>query len=98
DWTLSAEGRDEALQLQLERLSVGCVQFLPVDEGRNVRRAGPDLRWIEIVLESIVLAGARCEIERQILALLKDSDLSFSLARDTTRSDVGHRARGEGHL
>src|SRR6185295_7640877 len=68
-----------------------------VDEGRYVRRARPDLSRIEIVFEPIVLPGAGREIERKIFPLLKDPDLSFSLPRNSTGSDVGHRARSERH-
>src|SRR5437868_1183260 len=94
---LPAESGDKAFQLELEWLAVGCVQLFAVDKRGDIRRPRPNLGRIEVRLQPIVLARARREIERQVLALLKDSNLSLSFPRDAARRDVRDGSRHERH-
>ena len=73
------------------------MELHAIDEGGNVRGTGTDRRWIEVGFETIEFAGSGSEIERQVFTLLKDADLSLSLARDAAGSNVRHRAGGERH-
>src|SRR4051812_25182455 len=96
DGDLAADRRQEALELEAQRLPLlglerNALHELLEREGR--RREG---LHVDVAAQPEELAVARREVERDVLALLEDADLPHALARHAARRDVGHRPRVEG--
>src|SRR5688500_2100217 len=97
DRRFSIQRRDEAVELEAQRLSLGRDKRNSIDEVSDVHRAGGRTRRIEFLLQAEEVARAGSEIEREVAALLKDPDLPDAIARDAARRDVRNCARRERH-
>src|SRR4029450_6468207 len=92
---LASHRRDETLELEAQRLTLGRFEWNALDEGLERERTFRQRRQVEITAQPIELAVARGEVEGQIPTLLEDATLPHSLARYTTRGNVGDDARVE---
>src|SRR5687767_1707319 len=89
--------RQEAVELQPERLTFGCCERDAIHIVRNVHRAFRRPARIHLLLEPEELSRSRGEIERQVSAFLEDPDLPDTVARDAARCDVRDCSRRKRH-
>src|SRR5205814_8821538 len=85
----------ETLQIQFERLAVGRLKLHAIYKCSDVRRTRRYGGCIEIGFEPVEFARPGGEVERQILSLLEDANLSFFFSGDSARRDVRDSTRGK---
>src|SRR5215218_7447688 len=80
DGRLATHRREEALELQSQRLALVGAQRDPLDELLQCQRCRRQRRDVDVTTQAEELALAAPEIEREIAALLEDAQLAHALA------------------
>src|SRR5687768_10720558 len=80
DRLLSTDGGDEALELQPQRFALGRVQWDALHECLERQRPLRERGEVDVATETIELAVAGSEVERDVPALLEDAHLAHALA------------------
>src|SRR5690606_18958056 len=88
---LTTDGSDEALELQLERLSLGRLERHCVHERFKCHRAcGRETCDLLASLEPVEHARTAGQVQRQVAAALEKANLAHALPGNPACSDVRH--------
>src|SRR5687767_7605585 len=88
DRRVSANRRDEAVELETQWLPLRSRQRDVLHEIGDADRTGWRARWIHLLLEPEKISCSCTEIQRHVAALLENPDLSHAIARYPAGCDV----------